>query len=365
MRSRIIVGASSTIALLFVLAGSALPVTAANLVGRIVEKQGEVALKRGKRSIKPVTKGAELYSGDLLKPAQRAIIVVRCVQGKGNTWILSAGVESNVNNRCQIAKPSSVSLITDDTRGGSDSSVPYVISPRKTRVLDSKPTIRWNAAPGATSYTVIVRTSGFTWKVVGVKGTEVTYAGEPLKAKVEYSVVIEAEGCTSDKCSSEEDDSQSGTGFMLVGEAEAQQIRLDAQQLAKQDLSNEARALVLADFYAEQGLMSDAIQTLEALAKQGSKTVAVYQMLGEFYERVELSLLAKNHYGKALELARADRDVTAQAAAKAGLARIFWGLGSKDTAIRNLKEAQSAYRSLEDVERVKELAVLLAKWQEN
>jgi len=363
MRSRLIAGASSAIALLFSIASSALPVTAANSVGRIVEKQGEVALKRGKRSIRPVNKGAELYPGDLLKPARRAIIVVRCV--KGNTWILSAGVESNVNNRCQTTKPSSVSLTTDDTRGGSDSNVPYVISPRKTRVLDGKPTIRWNAAPGATSYTVIVRAYGFTWRVAGVKGTQVTYSGEPLKAKVGYSVVIKAEGCTSLKCSSEEDDSQSGTGFMLVSEAEAQQIRSNAQQLAKQDLSAEAKALALADFYAEQELMSDAIQTLETLAKQGSKTVAVYQILGEFYERVDLSLLAKARYGKALELAKAGQDVAAQAAAKAGLARIFWGLGSQEAAIRYLKEAQSAYRSLEDAERVKELAVLLAKWQEN
>ena len=288
---------------------------------------------------------------------------MRCV--KGNTWILSAGVESNVNNRCQTTKPSSVSLTTDNTRGGSDSDVPYVISPRKTRVLDGKPTIRWNAAPGATSYTVIVRASGFTWKVAGVKGTQVTYSGGPLKAKVGYSVVIKAEGCTSLKCSSEDDDSQAGTGFTLVTEAEAQQIRSNAQQLAKQDLSDEAKALTLADFYAEQELMSDAIQTLETLAKQGSKTVAVYQMLGEFYERVDLSLLAKGRYGKALELAKTDRDIAAQAAVKVGLARVFWGLGSKEAAIRDLKEAQSAYKSLEDVEQVKELAVLLAKWQKN
>ncbi|MGV0025731.1 hypothetical protein [Phormidesmis priestleyi] len=363
MRSRLIVGASSAIALLFSIACSALPVTAANSVGRIVEKQGEVALKRGKRSIRPVNKGAELYPGDLLKPARRAIIIVRCV--KGNTWILSAGVESNVNNRCQTTKPSSVSLTTGDTRGGSDSNVPYVISPRKTLVLDGKPTIRWNAAPGAMSYTVIVRASGVTWKVAGVKGTQVTYGGEPLKAKANYSVVVKAEGCTSSKCSSEDDDSQAGTGFTLVTEAEAQQIRSNAQQLAKQDLSDEAKALTLADFYAEQELMNNAIQTLETLAKQGSKTVAVYQMLGEFYERVELSLLAKNHYGKALELAKAERDVAAQAAAKVGLARVFWGLGSKEFAIRNLKEAQSAYKSLEDAEQVKELTVLLAKWQEN
>lgn len=198
-----------------------------------------------------------------------------------------------------------------------------------------------------------------------MKGTQVTYGGEPLKAKVGYSVVIKAEGCTSSKCSSEDDDSQAGTGFTLVTEAEAQQIRSNAQQLVKQDLSDEARALTLADFYAEQELMSDAIQTLEALAKQGSKTVAVYQMLGEFYERVDLSLLAKGRYGKALELARVDRDVTAQAATKVGLARVFWGLGSKEAAIRNLKEAQSAYKSLEDAEQVKELAVLLAKWQKN
>ena len=47
MRSRLIVGASSAIALLFSIASSELPVTAANSVGRIVEKQGEVALKRG------------------------------------------------------------------------------------------------------------------------------------------------------------------------------------------------------------------------------------------------------------------------------------------------------------------------------
>jgi len=212
---------------------------------------------------------------------------------------------------------------------------------------------------------VIVRASGFTWKVTGVKGTQVTYTGQPLKAKVSYSVVIEAEGCTLSKCSSEEDDSQAGTGFTLVAEAEAQQIRSDAQQLAKQSLSDEAKALMLADFYAEHQLTSDAIQTLEALAKQGSKTVAVHQMLGEFYERVELSLLAKDQYGKALELAKTDRDMAAQAAAKMGLARIFWGLGSKEVAIRNLKEAQSAYKSLEDTERMKEIAAQLAKWQEN
>lgn len=361
MKERIIIGASSAIALLFTLTSLALPAVAADPVGRIVEKQGEVALKRGRRLVKPVTKGTELYAGDLLKPTRQSIIVVRCV--KGNTWILSAGVESNVNNRCKIAKAALASTNTDDTRGGSDPSVPYVISPRKTRVLDGKPTIRWNAAPSATNYTVIVRASGFTWKVTGVKGTEVIYAGEPLKAKVSYSIVIEAEGCTSSKCSSEDDDSQAGTGFTLMDEAEAQRIQSEVKRLNKQDLSDEAKALVLADFYAEQNLMSDAIQTLETLVKQESKTAAVYRMLGEFYERVELSLLAKDWYGKALELAKTDEDVSSQAAVKTGLARIFWGLGSKELAVRYLKEAQRAYKGLEDAERVKELAVLLAEWQ--
>jgi hypothetical protein len=71
---------------------------------------------------------------------------------------------------------------------------PYIISPRRTLLLDDKPLIRWNAVPNATRYTVRLREpSGVIWQTE-VKQVEVRYSGTPvLQPGVGYALIVEAD----------------------------------------------------------------------------------------------------------------------------------------------------------------------------
>ncbi len=271
------------------------------LVGWIIEAKGEVWLKREEWSdYRCITVGTKLYPGDLLQPAPQARVLVQCANGT-TIWSVPAGVISGATNGCP---PQAVPL--PRTRGdiaplrsGISPLIPYIISPRRTKLLNSLPMLRWNAVPGASRYVVsLIVEEDALWQTQ-VDGTEVVYSGEPpLESGVDYLLMIEADTGAS----SLEDDSPD-LGFSLLDENEATVVRDAVEQLINLDLADETKSFALANLYRVHDLKAEAIATLEALVKQESKTAAIYRTLGDLYLEVGLNSLTQSYYLRASQLA--------------------------------------------------------------
>lgn len=307
-------------------------------VGRLISVQGEVQLKRQERSDYHSTAiGAVLCLGDLLRPAKGARVVVHCADpADQNPWTVPDGVSSGAAIGCR-EPDEPIHTITGPitpTRDPLASGIPYIISPDNTLLLNDKATLRWQAVPGATSYTVRVSGPGVNWETE-VSTTEVVYPGEPPLQPVEQGYLLTVE--------SDNGESPAKATFGLLNEDKATRVRADAERIARQNLDDDAKTLALADLYIGQELIAEAIELLEAASAKGSNTAAVYYTLGDLYAQVELLRQAEGNYLKAVELATTAKDIEGQAAAAARLEEVYAALGNSDKASRWLKEAQNLY----------------------
>lgn len=277
------------------------------LVGWIIEAKGEVWLKREQWSdYRRITVGTKLYPGDLLQPAPQARVLVQCANGT-TIWSVPAGVISGATNGCP---PQAVPVFrkTGDIaplRSGINPLIPFIISPRRTLLLNPLPKLRWNAVPGASRYAVsLIGDEEVIWETL-VRETEVVYSGEPpLEPGGVYLLSIKA-----DTGVSSQEEASPDLGFSLLEENEATVVRDAVEQLVKLDLADETKSLALAHLYMVHDLKAEAIATLEVLEKQGSQTAAVYRTLGDFYLEVGLNQLASSRYLRATQLATEAGDI--------------------------------------------------------
>jgi hypothetical protein len=332
----------------------------------LIVAEGNVHLKRIVwPAYHPTAFGAVLHRGDLLQVADDAKVTILC---DGLTlWTPPTGAPAGLTNGCP--QPSDKLLasgaigIASANRGGSDPLLPYIISPRQTRLLTPTPTLRWNGVPGATGYTVRVSGGEVKWQVevdpAGVDSTEIgnielvslIYPGPSLQPGVTYLLTVEA-----DTGASSQAEDVVGLGFTRLNETEAPRVQAAAEKLAGLKLSHEAQAFALAQLYAGRNLTAEAIETLEALASNGSQAAAVYLTLGDLYRKISLTRLAETRYLMAVELAVAAGDVEGQAAAQAGLGEVYAAIGNFDEATRWLHQAQAEYEALGDSQNASELA---------
>ncbi|MGB0385474.1 MAG: tetratricopeptide repeat protein [Ardenticatenaceae bacterium] len=322
----------------------------------LVVAEGDVSLMRQQwADFHPAAFGTLLRRGDQLNPAPDTRIVVLCDNLR--TWTVPPGVPSGLNNGCPLPPEpllrSGKSLL-GRTRTPVEAlqSIPYIISPRATELLNRRPTLRWNPVPGAISYTVQVRGGDIDWKehVQGTK-TELTYPGHPpLKEGVSYSLIVEA-----DMGQSSRDEEVKGGGFSILSEEKAQSVEVAEGKVAKLELPAKAEALARAHLYRAQNLVSKAIEILEPLATQEEEEVAIHQTLADLYRQIDLNLLAKPRYQKALDLASTTGNVEAQAAAQAGLGEVHVALVEKEEAIKWLEKARANYEKLGESQRVDQL----------
>jgi hypothetical protein len=324
----------------------------------IVMADGEVLLLRANWTTShPTSFGTVLYHGDQLQPTADAKIVVLCEDL--TTWTVPSGLRSGLSNGCsQSSEPALVrsgSLIAN-TRGGTEPLIPFIISPRATKVLDATPVLRWNEVYLAQSYTV--RLSGTNWQET-VTGTEITYPGTPpLQAGETYLLIVEADNRKSSK-----DEGLPGLGFTLLSNEEAQRVRADVETVTKLNLPEEAKAFALAQLYAGHGLYAEAIETLEELNESGTRNANVYRSLGDFYQGIGLLHLAEDAYTNAIGRATETGDIETLAAAQASLGDVYLAQGRKDDAVGQFEGARKGYETLGDTVRASQIAEQLAKLQ--
>lgn len=327
---------------------------------RIVEATGRVELKRPGSSDRQVSVWTELRPGDLLRPASGARVKVLCDNGKARS--VPGGVTTGINAICPpprsrngnqpIVRPRPV-----------DRYIPYIISPRATRLLSDVPTLRWNDATDASSFTVTVRGRGLNWteefsrEQVCQEGIcKVVYPGdEPLQPGVSYKLVVQAD---TNRASTE--DTTGGLGFKLIESERAEEVQEIARRIEEQDVPDEYKGLALAELYAGYDLTAEAIEKLEAL-EQAEQIAPVYRLLGDLHRQIGLVLEAEVQYLEAVKLAEATENLDELAAANVGLGEVRYARGNREEGMSLLEEAKAIYEQLEDRERVSTLEERLAQ----
>ena len=324
---------------------------------------GKVELKRSSwLDYQIVNPTKVLFSNDLLRSSQGETVQIWCSdlnerqipinQTKRVGDVCSAPVQPEIESDGSNIAP---------TRGGSNSLVPYIISPRKTKIATTTPVFRWNSVPGASSYAITLRgEQGIIWETE-IEETELTYPEEtPLQSGQSYSWVVRA---NTGETSLDEGEGIPGLAFSVLEESEVQIINDLAQQLTQQGLTQEAEVLALAYLYRGEGLNSKAITTLETFLASGNKDTAVYKLLGDLYLKVRLNVMAKANYLEVVNLAVEEGDLETEAQAHAKLGNVYIILKQKPKAIASLEAAKSIYIKLEgeNSEKVEALEVKLSE----
>ena len=329
------------------------------LVGWIIEASGDVLLKRsGWSDYQPTSVGTELYPGDILHPARGVRVLVQCANGT-TIWSVPDGVRSGATNGCP-PQTIPVSRHRGDIippRGGINPLIPYIISPRRTLLLNPLPTFCWNPVAGASYYNVsLIADDEVLWQTQ-VKETKVVYSGEPpLESGVDYLLIIQ----TDTGVSSQEEDVPD-LGFSLLDENQITLVRDSVEQWVNLDLTDKAKSLALVHLYLKYDLKAEAIATLEDLIKWENKPAQIYRILGELYTEVGLNLLSQKYYLKAMELTRSE-DIEGQALVAAGLGKVYEAIASPQEAIRWLTQARDSYAALGDTQRALELDEKLTRF---
>lgn len=344
--------------------------TFSNTVGvnTIFQVKGKVTVKKPqwKKSL-PASVGLTLSFDDELEVAANASVKVYCSNLKQWTvkpgkYIVSSGcprgnpvIRLLNSNNLTLSLPNTIRPNTENMtprpagqREEVLAKLPYLITPRETNIITNRPSLRWNAVPGATNYTIKI--DGVNWETQTNK-TEIVYPGEPLlEAGRRYRVTIEADNGASSRRDDE------NVGFTVLDEQTKKTVLDAVKTVQQQQLSPEEAGLVLAHLYRGYKLYGDAVEVLEGLVKQNSQVATVYQLLGDTYLKIGLPQLAKKPYEKALKLATNTQNLSVQAEIQAGLGIAYRLLGSKDEAIQWLTKAKGTYNQLGDTSQVQELA---------
>ena len=311
--------------------------------GLIVGVQGDAAVKRaGWRDYAPALFGAPLRRGDLLRLGSAGSATVACADLK------LATVEGGVSGYpCQTAPRTPLvyeGTLLNPTRGdGGSGDTPLVISPRKTKVLNPRPVLRWQPVPGVKSHKLSLQGTNWATEVSGASELRYPDSAPTLQPGVTYRLVVTA----GDRSSSEEPGA--GLGFSVIGADEAKTVKEAEAKIRSLGLTETATALLIANIYATNGLYAEAIEGLERL--RGTQEPAVLRLLGDLYISTGLNRLAEERYAAALARSVALSDVEGQAQAQHALGRIYDALGNAVEARRHLTDALALYDRLGDAKK--------------
>lgn len=332
-------------------------------MGRIIliepkEPKGTLKVRQAK-GVNPMNadEGMLIRKGFVLNldPTARAIVIC----GDGKKWELAPGIQG-----CPCTMPCTPEIcgINYDgstigaTRGPDTEtgSFPVVISPRKTRLRNLRPTIQWTpiaSAKESTTYNVTLYGEGMkvVWTKNVVSETRLAYPDKepPLMPGQIYKVVV-----TSDGLSSQQDHSP-GLGFTTLTADQARALADEEIKKKQLGLPEAQTRFLVSSLYAARKLYSEAIGQLEDLYAI-MKEPAVAGMLGDLYAAIGLNREAERKYLEALGLTSSS-DLDGLGMTQKNLAQVYENLGIFDRAIARLARARKAYRRLRNIAMVKAL----------
>jgi hypothetical protein len=314
----------------------------------LVDLQGQLSLKReGWRDFAPALFGASLRQGDLLRLEGAGQASVACADL--SLVLVQPGIGAVP---CKAGKPilTYAGSLVNPTRWDASDEFPMIISPRKTRLLNPRPTLRWSAPAGAQDYKVTVHGAGLTWSTTVKSANEVAYPADApaLAAGASYKLTVTAGERSSDE------EASPGLGFTMLSAEEARAVRDAEAKIHGMNLPAASAQFLLANLYASYDLNAEAIELLEALAQSASEP-AIPRALGDLYLKVGLNRLAEARYLAGLGLAQRAGDIEGQAWMQSRLGLIYQALSLPADARQRIQNALELYQKLGEAETVREL----------
>lgn len=340
--------------------------------------QGKVQVRReGRSNWTPARVGLELNRGDQIYPERGVTIRVRCPD-HGQPVRVKAGVPSGLGSVClNWSTRDNRGSQAAETLGGIDPTIPYLVTPRHTLLLTSKPTIQWNAVAGATEYMLeVTGPKGSMWKTT-TKQNQIVYAGQPLQAGVPYSIVVQTNTGKSSQSDLGPDQTTPVTKleFRILRPSEAAAVQAEARKISPQSPQTEADVLDLARLYGNYvlpettiqsygltqedyqtySLTGDAISLLEAFIQQGHSSPVLHRTLGDLYWQTGLILPAQTQYLKAIARVSGLEGLEDWTLAHHSLAKVYATLNNSQQTLVHYQQAKIGYLFLGDASAVADL----------
>lgn len=319
----------------------------------VIAVQGQLRVKRVRRSeFAPALFGTPLRYGDLLRLGPQSQATVICAD---LTLVTVRSGFSGVPCR-SVARSVLVygGSLVSPTRGDMSGLIPIVLSPRRTKLLTTRPTLRWTPMAGVTTYTVSVRGPNVNWSADVSSRTEVVYPDDApvLAPGATYKLIVVGGGRSSDE------EGEAGLGFTLLKPHEVQAVREQESRIRELGLAKAPTQFLIALLYGSIGLNAEAIEELRDLSEI-LKQPAVVRLLADLYRDIGLNRQAEEAYLQALDLSQREDDVEGEALAQNALGLIYEALGNKGEAVRRLKMAMELYQKLGDARMVLEIRDIL------
>jgi hypothetical protein len=315
-----------TAMLLITVTTAGLPLVSAQSDGKDGQPANLVVLVQGQASVKrknwtgfaPLTFGASLESGDLLRMEQSSIAKVVCSDLKLHE--LSGSMTGTPCTTSQeILRRPDGSLLRPTRAVRNEASFPIVLSPRRTKLLSDRPKVQWTEVKDTSAYHVIVRGPELLWTTTVYSKTEVQYpdTAPKLEAGQSYKVIV----AISDEQNSG-NELGNGLGFSVLSSKDRKLVLEQQRQLEHLGLEEGPTKYLIGHLYASYSLNAEAIQLLETVVKK-FQVPATERLLGELYLTVELPRQAEAHYLKSLELSQKIQDDEGQMQCRLALAKIY------------------------------------------
>lgn len=331
-----------------------------SLPNLLVEVQGDVWLRRaGWGEFVPAGFGIAVFPGDLLRVDAGGVASVFC--GDEASWeggpeaLSDDGMEHGIP--CHAGRPPRPWTDVAALRAEVDGSHPYILQPRNTALLNNRPQIRWREAdPGSIYIITIIAEDGKERSSFEATGGASNWPSDwsPLEANATYLLRVSPKGEPS-----QDESTSAGQGFWLLDTHESEEVQEQEGRLRAQSLPATAIDLVVAEFYLNHGMRSEAISLLERVVQRDG-TPAVYLSLGRVYLEVGVALEAKASFDQALIAAQISGELEAEAEALVGLGLSIRLLGDESDALQQFKCARERYEKIGARERVEEINQLLA-----
>lgn len=329
------------------------------------EPRGKLKVKqKGAAKLADATEGMEVRRGYLLVLDPEAKATVVCNDGKPHELI--AGRQG-----CPCADQAHGIMydgsIIPGTRGPdtSNSRFPVAVSPRKTLLLNTRPTFCWIPAVGSdasVTYKISVYKEPMKeiWARKDIAKAELPYPDKepPLTPGETYIVVISSSN-------SDSVEPQRDIGFTVMTASETKSVRDEEAKIqGLKKIPDLQKRFILANLYATKELHAEAIEILEELSKT-LKEPAVLRMLGDLYTAIGLNREAEKRYLDVLSLPQLAGDPEGLALTLRALAHTYQSLGASNEAAIRFDAAIKAYEEMGDSMTVEELKTLRQRVKKN
>ncbi|MBD2452467.1 hypothetical protein H6G76_36315 [Nostoc sp. FACHB-152] len=227
--------------------------------------------------------------------------------------------EANTSPRCTLITPEGC----PNRKGPNEENenTPLIIQPYGNVLVNNRPTISWVAVPGATSYTVQVKSYNVNW-VKRVNDTTLLYP--PEKEGLHYGsaskIIVIA---------NKDDSAMSADTLVahLLPEPEVTRINQALEAVNSLNLPPDEVFVDLDVIYMSEGVLNETIETLKAQVAAGSQNPTLYRILGDRYVEGWLPQQASRAYSKAVGLAAVQGKSDEEAIAKERLKLLNSAIG--------------------------------------